>query len=143
MNAAGQMTLALAAAVFAAGCASTGSVAPAPAAADTAAPAAAAAKAAATAEAADADPAPAVANAVGGNVADMIAAAGEGTRIEFYDVEGNALEALPEDAPGSVSIHMPDGAGQQNFAFGPDGRILAHKISVGENYSKGVWVDVE
>ncbi|MGI6496872.1 MAG: hypothetical protein ACOX5G_12480 [Kiritimatiellia bacterium] len=87
-------------------------------------------------------PTPAPASAVGKPVAELIAQAGEGARFEFFDADGNPLDALPQDAAGSVSIHAADGSGQQNFAFGADGAILSHKASLGEDYSAGVWTDV-
>lgn len=88
-------------------------------------------------------PAVNVASAVGGDIAAVIASAGEGAKIEFFDADGKALEALPANASGSVSIHAADGSGQQNFGFGDDGKILTHRVSLGDDYSSGVWKEVE
>ncbi len=109
------------AAMFAAGCATTPAV-------DTKAEAPAMAE---------------IASAVGSDVAAILAAAGEGAKIEFFDADGKAVDALLENTSGSVSIHAADGSGQQNYAFGDDGKVLSHRVSLGEDYSAGKWTEVK
>lgn len=75
---------------------------------------------------------------VGKNVREVIAAA-DGKQIQFFSETGEALEDLPADAPGSVSIHAADGSGQDNYKFNADGIITRHLRSYGENYAAGIW----
>jgi hypothetical protein len=77
-------------------------------------------------------------SAVGQPVQEVIAAA-KSRRMEFFTLDGKALESLPDQAAGSVSIHAADGAGQDNYRFDATGRINRHMRSSGANYAAGIW----
>lgn len=85
-------------------------------------------------------PAPAV-SAVGRNVRTVIAES-RGRRYEFFTLDDKALDALPEQAAGSVSIHADDGSGQDNYRFDATGTINRHLRSFGGNYGAGIWEPV-
>ncbi len=82
-----------------------------------------------------------VVSAVGKNVQAVIAEAGT-RRLEFFALDDKALDALPEQAAGSVSIHAADGSGQDNYRFDATGKIDRHLRSFGGNYGAGIWEPV-
>lgn len=67
--------------------------------------------------------------------------ANAGRRIEIFNMDGKRIPQLPKNQPGSVSIYNKELTGQDNYMFKADGTIARHLRSVGENYSKGVWVE--
>ncbi len=71
---------------------------------------------------------------------DVLREAGD-RRVEFFDREGRKVERRAPGTAGSVSIYLPDEAGQDNFSFNEQGRIVRHQQSYGDNYGKGIWVD--
>lgn len=75
------------------------------------------------------------------HVREVLATSG-GRRLEFFTIDGKALEKLPEKAAGSVSIHAPEGAGQDNYRFDETGRVNRHMRSYGTNYAAGAWETV-
>ena len=74
-------------------------------------------------------------------VQDVIAAA-KGLRMQFFTLDDKALDGLPAQAAGSVSIHAADGSGQDNYRFDETGTINRHLRSYGTNYAAGVWEPV-
>ena len=87
-------------------------------------------------------PAAPKAAAVGRPVREVIDAA-KGLRMEFFTLEDKALDGLPEQTAGSVSIHAADGSGQDNYRFDATGRIDRHMRSYGADYGAGVWKTVK
>ncbi|MDP7741711.1 MAG: hypothetical protein QGF67_09740 [Lentisphaeria bacterium] len=79
---------------------------------------------------------------IGMPVADLVARHA-GQRIEFYDTAGTALEALPENQHGSVSVYIPSDTGQDNYQFNEAGVVRQHLRSYGKDYKPGVWTFVE
>jgi hypothetical protein len=72
-----------------------------------------------------------------------IVARHEGQRIEFYDIAGNELEALPGKQKGSVSVYIPSETGQDNYQFTEEGVIIQHLRSYAKDYVPGTWTFVE
>lgn len=66
----------------------------------------------------------------------------DGARVEFFDAEGRRLPDRVPAAAGSVSVHRPDGTGQDNYFYDESGRVVRHLRSHGEDYSAGRWTDV-
>lgn len=82
-----------------------------------------------------------VVSAVGRQVQELVAAAGE-RPVKFFTADSQPLEQMPEAAAGSVSIPTADDAGQDNYTFDATGKVTKHLRSVGDNYSAGVWEEV-
>ncbi len=87
---------------------------------------------------------PGAAAAEGVSVAHVLAAAGEmDARVEFFDADGAPLEGRVPGQLGSVSVHCPEGTGQDNYTYDEDGWITRQQRSYGEDYAAGVWQDVQ
>ena len=74
-------------------------------------------------------------------VGEVIDEAGD-ARMEFYNDEGKKVDSLPSGEPGSVSIFLSDGTGQDNYSFDEQGVVVRHMRSHGDHYNAGVWVDI-
>ncbi len=82
-------------------------------------------------------------DADGVRIRTLLAAAEEaGARLEFFNEAGEPIAARMPGQPGSVSVHSPEGAGQDNYAYDAAGRVTRHMRSHGEDYAAGVWRDV-
>jgi len=77
-------------------------------------------------------------------IAPIVAAAREaGNRCEFFDSQSKTVEELPVNSAGSVSIYLPDSAGQDNYAFNAEGVVVRHQRSYGVDFTEGVWRDAD
>ena len=85
---------------------------------------------------------PAVAKSQAGCPVQDVIAAAKGLRMQFFTLDDKALDGLPAQAAGSVSIHAADGSGQDNYRFDETGTINRHLRSYGANYAAGVWEPV-
>jgi hypothetical protein len=84
------------------------------------------------------------ATAIGQPIAPLVAAAQEAeSRCEFFDSESKLVDELPVGSAGSVSIYLPENAGQDNYAFDAEGVVIRHQRSYGEDFTSGIWRDAD
>ena len=89
------------------------------------------------------DPAPGVASSQVGRPIEDVLNRSLGQRVEFYDAQGNRLDAMPQGGGGSVSVFLPEGQdGQDNYTLDDGGVITRHQRSHGANYHQGTWESV-
>jgi hypothetical protein len=82
------------------------------------------------------------ATAIGHPIQEILEAQ-SGAKIEYFDARGRKLAQLPVGQDGSVSVFLPEEAGQDNYSVDPDGKVTRHQRSYGDNYLKGVWEEVK
>ncbi len=73
----------------------------------------------------------------------LVAAEEAGARLEFFSETGEPMASKMPGRPGSVSVHCPEGSGQDNYAYDEKGRVTRHMRSYGEDYAAGEWRDVQ
>jgi hypothetical protein len=79
-------------------------------------------------------------DAVGRPIGQIVAeATSAGARCEFFAADSKRLEELPKELPGSVSVFLPAGGGQDNYTFDAKGVVIRHQRSHGEDYDAGIW----
>lgn len=62
---------------------------------------------------------------------------------EYFNVNGEKLDAMPTKDAGSVSIYNSERTEQDNISFDESGTVTKHLRSSGEDYAAGKWVEVK